>query len=186
MSGAKMNTHSWLSAVPPTKSGGDTASRVDGGAVDGDPDEVHERQAKTNNEARHSGVACSSSYRQNDKNEGEGQNDLDAKRARRIGKDHGTLPVAVHAEALDLNAVDGGGREYAEEDGGAGNAANHLRDPKRHRINDGDLAGDKKTHRDGRVDVAAGNGAQGVDQYEDDQTEYRPRWPPLRLTCWSP
>ena len=105
-SGATMNSHTWLSAVPPTISAGpEAARRVHRGAGDRNADQVHHGQAEADDEPAVEAFPTLLGGPEDDEDEHGGEHHLGQERAAGADMDIGRCAPAVGAEARSWRAV---------------------------------------------------------------------------------
>ncbi len=111
----------------------ETTGGVDRRAIYRDSDEVYERESKSDDESRDSGIAGSSGDCEDHEDEEEGQDDLGDEGACGVGSDHRGLTVPVSAEA-DAFVIARGGVEHAVESSGADDPGDDLSSPMADRV----------------------------------------------------
>ena len=139
--------------------GTEGTSGVDGGTGEVDAEDVYQRQGQTDDQTRELLILLLRGNAQDDQDEDEGQDALDDQGGQDL-----SVEQAVGAEAL-VKA------DQRAEDRRARGSARELSDDVQEEVLDAHAARQQYADGDSRVDVAAGDVADGVRHRDDDQTE---------------
>ena len=147
--------------------GTDGTGRVDGSSGQVDADEVHQDQRKADGQTGEIARADLAVSRSEDhEHEEEGRDDLDEESAAETA-------CIRHAVGTETAGKIRGGDDIdeQEQDGTGEQTADHLADPIAAGVLPAHAPGEGDTEGDGRIDVAAGNAADGVSHGDDGETE---------------
>ncbi len=171
-SGATMNSHTWLSAVPPTTSAG---PRLRAGLtevpVSGMPMRCTITRREADGDARRTLDRRLVGGEQDDHDEDGGEHHLDQERAPLADKEMRLLPVAVGTETLGALVVQLRRGEHPIEQVGADDPAGELGHEVRHAFGQLHPSGGNEAERHRGVHVAARDRPDGVDEGHEHQAE---------------
>lgn len=166
-----MKSHSWESAAPPHEEGrAEAPRRVHRGTGQRDADQVDRGERQTDGQAVEAHDGHLVGHGQHDEDVDEGQHQLHQERAAEVDVHGRAAVVSVTAEqtvGLDSRHLLG----EQEEQCGADDGAEELRDPVLHRPAQTDAPGQQHAQRHGRVDVAARDRAERVGQRQHGEAE---------------